>query len=171
MKQPAKLVVIGLGQELRGDDAVGIEIVRLWQAKHPHTYDAAMRVELSPLPGLELLDLLEGAQAAVLVDAVQGPHPGTVHVVDRHQLASFGCDAASAHGWGAAETLELAAQVDSDILPSQILFLLIEAATVELGVPMSQAVRDSLPAAVEELQLLALQMLDLPQMAEPALTN
>lgn len=168
MRLPTKLVVIGLGQEMRGDDAVGIELVRYWQARHPQTCAAAMRVELAPLPGLELLELLDGAEAAILVDAVQGPNPGMVHVVDRHQLASFGCDTASAHGWGAAETLELAAQVDSEILPAQILFLLIEAATVELGVPMSQAVRDALPAAVEELQLLALQMLDHPQ---PALIN
>lgn len=171
MRPPTKLVVVGLGQKLRGDDAVGIELVRLWQTRHPQTCAAAMRVELSPLPGLGLLDLLDGAEAAILVDAIQGANPGMVHIVDRHQLASFGCDAASAHGWGAAETLELAAQVGAESLPRRVSFLLIEAATMELGAPLSQALRKALPIAVEELQLLALQLLDAAYIPEPALTN
>ncbi|HEX7541063.1 MAG TPA: hydrogenase maturation protease, partial [Anaerolineales bacterium] len=72
------ILILGIGQSLRGDDAAGLEAVRLWQAQHPDSA-AQVQVELYELPGLAMLDLLEGMDAAILVDAVQTSAPaGTV---------------------------------------------------------------------------------------------
>ena len=55
-----------------------------------------------------LLDLLEGMDAAILVDAVQSSaSAGTVICLGPDELASFTPDAGSANGWGVAETLQL----------------------------------------------------------------
>jgi len=35
----ARLLIIGMGQELRGDDAVGLEVVKRWQADYPGPND------------------------------------------------------------------------------------------------------------------------------------
>ena len=52
---------------MRGDDAAGLETVRMWQAQHPDTA-SRVKVEFSELPGLDILDLLEGVEAAIIVD-------------------------------------------------------------------------------------------------------
>jgi hydrogenase maturation protease len=102
-----KILILGLGQSLRGDDAAGLEAVRMWQEKYPETA-GRVRVELSELPGLALLDLLEGMDAAVLVDAFQSSASiGKVIRLGPDELAGFTPDAGSAHGWGVAETLQL----------------------------------------------------------------
>ena len=99
--------LIGIGQSLRGDDAAGLEAVRLWQAQYPQTAQK-LQVELSELPGLALLDRLDGMEAAILVDAVQSrATPGTIQRLGPEELAAFSTDAQSAHGWGVAETLAL----------------------------------------------------------------
>ena len=153
-----KFLVIGLGQELRGDDAAGLEVVKRWQAEYPETArDPELVVELSPLPGLSLLSFLECVEAAILVDAVQSGAPvGTVHVLQREHLAAFGTDARSAHGWGLAETLALGEELYADKLPKRIRLLAIEAGGLELGSRLSAAVQAALPAAAQKLQELVL---------------
>jgi len=157
----AKLLVIGLGQDLRGDDAVGLEVVKRWQAENPEiAEDPEVVVELAPLPGLSLLSFLECVEAAILVDAVQsGAAPGTLHVLEREDLASFGSDARSAHGWGVGETLALGEDLYREKMPEQVYLLAIEAGSLELGSPMSAAVQEVVAAAARKLQDLAMQLL------------
>ena len=144
----ATVVVCGLGQTLRRDDAVGLEAVRRWQASdrrvaaHP-----AVAVHLLELPGLALLDALEGAQAALLVDAVNSGAPaGTLHHLPAERLAAFAAGAASAHGWGVAETLKLAHTLGRR-LPPVVEVLAIEAADLRLGTSLTPEVAAALPAA------------------------
>jgi hypothetical protein len=48
------ILVLGIGQSLRGDDAAGLEAVCLWQQTHPLTAQK-VQVEFTELPGLGLL--------------------------------------------------------------------------------------------------------------------
>ena len=104
------VVIIGIGQSLRGDDAAGVLAVETWQQANPQiSQHPAVKVEISPLPGLHLLELLEGNEQAIIVDAVQsGATPGTIHDVRVNDLVSFAFGASSVHGWGVAESLALA---------------------------------------------------------------
>ena len=43
------IVVIAIGQALRGDDGAGLEAVRFWQQKYPRSA-ASVRVEVMELP-------------------------------------------------------------------------------------------------------------------------
>jgi hydrogenase maturation protease len=142
----AEIVVIGIGQPLRGDDQAGLEAVKTWQEIYS-TQDLpfAVRVELAESPGLELLDLLKGAQAAILVDAVQsGSIPGTLHVLADRELVAFTTGAASAHGWGVIETLKLGRLVNPEDLPGSILLIGIEAAQFEPGREVSPEVQNAM---------------------------
>ena len=160
--KPADVVVIGLGQELRADDAVGLEVVRRWQQQYPQTAASSLlRVEISSLPGLQLLDLLEGADAAILVDALQsGRPPGTILHLDHDALAASETSP-SAHGWGVAETLALAEQLGTSL--PEIILLAIEGESVAMGPGISATVEAALPEAVERLQDLVSQHLQQTQ--------
>jgi hydrogenase maturation protease len=153
-----KILIVALGQELRGDDAAGIEAVRRWQARHHRHLEAEdadptqIRVIFAGLPGVALLDLLEKSAAAILVDAVQSDsQPGTIRRFDLDQLAAFQAGSGSAHGWGVAETLALGQQLGLP-LPHQLVVIGIDAGQVELGASLSPAVEAALPDAVCAIQ-------------------
>lgn len=140
-----RVLVLGIGQSLRGDDAAGLEVVRQWRERFPETADRPeVRVEASELPGLALLDLLGEVEAAVIVDAVQSAHPpGTVHRLTEEELQSFTSDAKSAHGWGLAETLKLGVQLMNS--RPRIRVIGITARKFDMGTEMSDAVRGAIP--------------------------
>ena len=147
-----KITVIGIGQSLRGDDAAGLEAVRLWQKQQP---DSAMRdhVELSELPGLSLLDMLGGMDAAILVDAVHNSSaPGTLHRLGPDDLASFTPDAGSAHGWGVADTLQLGRSLYPWLADCRISLIGIEAGLMDMGADLSPQVQAALIGAVRMIE-------------------
>jgi hydrogenase maturation protease len=102
---------------------------------------------------LDLLDLLAGASTAILVDAVlSGAAPGTIHRLDREQLALFVSGSSSAHGWGLAETLALGSLMDPLALPGKIILIGIEARQMELGAGLSRDVKNALGDVVRVIQ-------------------
>jgi hydrogenase maturation protease len=147
-----KILILGIGQSLRGDDAAGLEAVQLWQAQHPDSA-AQAQVELSELPGLALLDLLEGMDAAILVDAVQTSAPaGTVIRLGPDELASFTPEAGSAHGWGVAETLQLGRSLYPSLADCRISLIGIEAGPMDMGADLSPQVQAALIGAATMIE-------------------
>jgi hydrogenase maturation protease len=139
-------IIIGIGQSLRGDDAAGLEAVRRWQEQYPETAGKLnIRVEISELPGLELLDLLEGADAAIIVDAIQASAPpGTILRIGSDELVSFTTDAQSAHGWGVAETLKLGLSLYPSLAACRITLIGIVGKSFEMDAGLSGEVEGSL---------------------------
>jgi hydrogenase maturation protease len=135
---PGTFKIIGIGQSLRGDDAAGLAAVNLWN----ETY-----------PGIGLLSLMEGARAAILVDAVRsGAKPGTVHVLSENQIASFTAGSGSAHGWGVAETLSLGRKLMPSSLPHKLILIGIEAGQINLGETLSPEVESALPEVAQLIE-------------------
>jgi hydrogenase maturation protease len=71
-----KILILGLGNELLGDDAVGILAARVLKERLKYKAD----VVESSLLGMALLDLLVGYERAILIDAVKTGRtpPGTI---------------------------------------------------------------------------------------------
>lgn len=146
-----KIIIIGIGQKFRGDDAIGPEVVLAWEKKHPERAKE-LQVKISPLPGLELLGLFEDADTAILVDAVQsGAEAGRIHVASAEQLIAFGAGSGSVHGFGVAETLALGRLANPEAIPENLIIIGIEAANMDVGSSISAEVRESIPNAVAKL--------------------
>lgn len=148
-----KLIVIGIGQSMRRDDNAGLAAVSLWQLTFPLTTEnPSVKVELAELPGLELLDLVEGFDAAIIVDAVQsGAKPGTIHMLKEEDLLGFLQDSKSAHGWGVAETLRLGRALARH-LPEQILLIGIEGQDFSPGMKLSPLVQSTLDTVAQAIE-------------------
>jgi hydrogenase maturation protease len=145
-------LVLGIGQSLRGDDAAGLEAVRLWQQRFPGSA-ARVRVEIHELPGVGLLDMLEGVVAAVIVDAVKSKAPaGTLMRLGQEELASFEPGTGSAHGWGVAETLHLGYQLYPELANCQITLIGIVGGQFDMGEVLSPNVRKVLPKAAQLIE-------------------
>ena len=139
-------LVVGVGNPLRGDDAVGLAVARLARARL-----AAAHVVESEGEPTRLLDLWEGATRAVVVDAALGTGaPGTVTTIDvgdeRLPPAFF---RASTHHVSLGEVVELARALGR--LPEVTLVVAVEGDCFETGAPLSPAVEQALPRAVEEV--------------------
>ena len=121
-------LLIGLGNELRGDDAAGLLVARAARGRA-----AGIDVVESGGEPIDLLDSWEGFDDVVVADAVSsGAEPGTVHRID----AAAGplptpFASPSTHALGLAEAVELGRALDR--LPTRLVVFGIEGA---LGVPV-----------------------------------
>lgn len=137
--------IIGLGNEFRGDDAVGLLAAR---RLHGMIGDRAEVIEADRV-GVELLDMMKGARVALLIDAARsGQAPGAIHQLD----ASAGPIASelfprSTHAVGVAEALELARALG--LLPAKVIVYAIEAAETEVGQPLSPPVEQALNEVIQ----------------------
>lgn len=148
------MVVIGIGQSLRGDDAAGLEAVEAWRTANPATAERPdLSVETLEVPGLALLERLQQAQSAIIVDAIRsGAAPGTLLQAGLEQIEVFTSAAKSAHGWGVAETLQLGRRLDPELENLDVHLLGIEGKDYSVGRGLSSEVLEALPRASIAIQ-------------------
>ena len=149
-----KVLVVGIGHSLRGDDAAGLEAVSIWKRDYPSTASLpAVRVELVESPGVELATLLQGAEAVLLVDAVRsGAGIGHLHRLIESDIAALIATSGSMHGWGIPEALKMAKALGFQSTEGNIVMLGIEAAQTNIGAPLSTEVRNVMPTAAEAIE-------------------
>jgi len=140
-------LIIGLGNEYRGDDAVGLVVARcLKEAAPEHA-----RVLEESGEGAALMESWKDAGAVILIDAVHsGAKPGIVHRLDAHTqpipTRFFRC---STHTFGVAETVELARALRQ--LPPCLIVYGIEGKTFEAGLGLSPEVEKAAQQVVERV--------------------
>jgi hydrogenase maturation protease len=124
-------VLIGLGNPVCGDDAVGLRVAERVQALLAARPVAGARVVTSTRGGFELLELLSGYDRAIVVDclATEGAVPGTVRELDLHDVR--GCPRlVGGHDIGLAEVVELGRVVGAR-MPERIEIVAVEADGVD----------------------------------------
>lgn len=143
------MVVIGVGNSLRHDDAAGLELAQLVGERLAHPLCAVAAHEGDTLG---LLERFDGAGAAVIVDATHSGAPaGTVTRMDASAapLPAELPSSASTHAMGLAEAIELARALDR--LPARVIVYGIEGARFDAGEGLSQPVHDALPELTQRV--------------------
>jgi hydrogenase maturation protease len=143
-----RLLVLGIGNVLTGDDAVGPHVVELLDAGWELPPDVAV-VEAGT-PGLDLTVFLHGVEAVLVVDAVraQGAAPGEIRRYQREALlARPPVPALSPHEPGLREAL-LTMEFGGGG-PREVRLLGVVPAQVETGAGLSEAVRAAVPRLLE----------------------
>lgn len=130
------IVVIGVGNLQRGDDAVGRLAAQALATKlPPEIHIIEMEGAATPL-----LDALMGARGAIIIDAcISGAPAGTIHRFDAGQAplpATIG--SVSSHGFGLTAALELARALGQ--LPKVCIVFAMEAAHFDYGGRLSQPI-------------------------------
>lgn len=146
-----RVLIIGVGNAYRRDDAVGLIVARRLRAQH---LDVVRILEESG-EGAALMEAWKDADTVVLIDAVHsGVAPGTIHRLDAHaQAIPTGLFHYSTHAFSVAEAIELARALDQ--LPSRLIVYGVEGENFEAGVGLSAAVKK----AAEEVVRLVLREL------------
>jgi hydrogenase maturation protease len=138
------MLIIGLGNPDRGDDAAGILVARRLAERGIETVQHRGGT-------LDLIEIWDAVGCAVVVDAVlSGAAPGTVHIWDalspelRNDVFR-----SSTHALGLADAVHLARALDR--LPKKLTIYGIEAAQFVAGTPPSSQILAGVERTVEHI--------------------
>ena len=139
------ILVIGVGNELRGDDAAGLHVVR----KIRNLNLPGVRVIESFGDGAELMDVWTGFHSVFVFDAtIPAGHAGAVHRFEGHRQSIpadlFGI---STHSFGLAEAIELSRHLGR--MPRELMVYGIEGHSFDFGQSVSPAVTASIQMVFE----------------------
>ncbi|HTW08831.1 MAG TPA: hydrogenase maturation protease [Acidimicrobiales bacterium] len=155
----ARLVVAGIGNEMRGDDGAGPAAVERALLQGVASAEGRAVAVVGPLVGpLDLLDQWEGAEIAVVVDAMRSGSPvGTVTLTyldaadpegraangdatspPTHRASEGGLSRPGTHGLSFGDVYRIALQTGS--APTRVALICIEGRDFSLGAGMSAEV-------------------------------
>ena len=117
-----KALVVGIGNDLRGDDDAGLAVARMMKGEQP----ASVTILELNNDVTALLDHLPGFDVAMIIDATQsGSPPGTIHRFDASTIPLPDARSGrSTHGMTIGSILELARI--QQLLPKKVLVYGIE---------------------------------------------
>ena len=141
----ARILVIGIGNEYRSDDAVGLVVARRLRQL---SLGNVTVIEASG-EGTDLVESWKGADTVIIVDAASSSaKPGTIHRIDaRAQRIPTGLLRYSTHAFSVGEAVELARAINR--LPPRMVVYGIEGERFDEGTVLSRAVQGSVDTVVD----------------------
>ena len=139
-----RILVMGIGNLLMGDEGVGVHAVRLLAE---HAWPPHVRLVDGGTGGFHLLSLFGDCDVLVMIDAtLDGRTPGAVSVIEPRYATDFP-KALSAHDIGLKDLVESAALLG--MMPRVILVTISVADLQPMQLTMSPDVEASLPHVVD----------------------
>ncbi len=142
------ILLIGIGNEYRCDDSVGLHIVRILNGLNlPDTI-----VVESSGDGAELIELFSSAGMVILIDAVSsGGMPGTIYLFEAHkQPIPAQLSFQATHAFGVCEAIELARVLKQ--IPPILLVYAVEGENFSTGVGLTLKVEKAAYKVVEQVR-------------------
>jgi len=145
-RQPAKIVIIGVGNLLLKDEGVGIHVIEELQKED---LPSEVMVLDGGVGGIGLLDFFRGASKVLLIDAADiDLEPGAVvrfspeEVKGKKESPRF-----SAHEVGLWEVLELAKALDH--YPPEVIIIGVQPKEISWGTDLTPEVQAAVPKVLE----------------------
>jgi len=152
-----KTLVLGLGNDLYGDDGIGISIIKqIHQNPKLEKELAAIcgSVEFKPCcqTGLSLLDQIIGYQSLVIVDTIKktNPHTGKIHILEGNELRYI--PGPSPHYVSIPQSIEIGKKLGLKV-PTRIKIIAIEAKNIyNLGENLTGEMKKEIPVIIKKLK-------------------
>jgi hydrogenase maturation protease len=142
-------VVLGAGSPLMGDDGLGVEVVEALAERWRET--PTLRFLDGGVWGMRLLPHVEEADRLLVVDAIRADaEPGALLRLERHEIPRHMATRLSPHQIDLGEVFAVAELRGH--FPSEAVAIGIEPEIVASYVPISDAVRATMPALVEAVE-------------------
>jgi hydrogenase maturation protease len=144
---PKKVLLIGIGNEYRSDDGIGLVIAR----KIRERVHLSVSVKEESGEGAALMEAWQGCENVIIVDVVSsGAMPGTIFTIDANkEKVPIKFFHYSTHAFSVAEAIELARAMKT--LPLKLLIYGIEGVDFSAGVNISHVVQESAKQVVEQI--------------------
>ena len=141
-----RIVIIGVGNLLLGDEGVGIHVV---EELNKRNLPGNVEVVDGGTGGIALLSLMEGADKVIIVDAVLGGcNPGKIYVLDAERLMKGVVKFFSLHEMDLLSTLMIGKELGK--LPPELILVGVEPKNYEeYNMDLSSEVRAVIPKVIE----------------------
>ena len=121
----SKVLLLGIGNELLGDDGVGIRIARYFEKLDLQVFD----VKYAGIGGFHLFDYIEGYEKVIIVDAFEKVYTDSclynVVVYEKDEIIDKSL-IYSSHETSLGMGIQLAEEAVPDLVPKDIKFIAIE---------------------------------------------
>lgn len=144
----SRSLILGVGNPLRRDDGVGVEIIRrLTKNFSGGRLSVSTDLMDGGTDGLALLEYIKGYKKVILIDAVEMKiDPGTIKIFTPEEaILHISTDSLSTHGFGIAEFIRFAQELN--ILP-ECTIIGIQPENVGYGEGFSLSVQSSIQHAI-----------------------
>lgn len=143
------VLVIGVGNEFRGDDGLGPRVVR--RLKTDPKFEAVSFIELHG-EGSALIEAWKRYSHVILIDAfASDAESGTVHFIDAaNNPVPPGTFRYSSHSFGVAEAIEISRRLE--MLPPHFVVGGIEGVDWGHGQYLSRSVSDNIPSLIDGIR-------------------
>lgn len=135
------LTIIGCGNLNRSDDGVGVLVAqRLQQYIQEHPVPD-VRVFDCGTAGIDVMFQARGSNELIIIDASQtGSEPGAIYEVPGSELAQLPNPSYNLHDFRWDHAIAAGRQIFRDTFPTKVTVYLIEAACLDFGWELSEAV-------------------------------
>jgi len=150
-----KTLIIGLGNPILTDDGVGVKVAYAVRDALGSAGRDAVTITEASVGGLRLMEMMEGYQQVILVDAIQTAdgQPGTIYRLSLDDIASAvpTQHSASAHDMNLPTAMEMGRRLGL-ALPERVEIFAIEAQdVVTFGEACTPQVAAVIPAVTEQV--------------------
>jgi hydrogenase maturation protease len=150
MQHPEKILVLGLGNDILSDDAIGPKIV-YELGKEP--FPSRVRFITAAVGGLEILEMVEGYQKLLIIDAIKTANgtPGDIYMLTPEAFKNT-LHLYNFHDINFLNALELGRKLNMN-LPSEITILAVEIVEdLEFSDRFSPVINERFPEILDEIK-------------------
>lgn len=152
-----KTLILGLGNELYGDDGIGLHIVRILRKKveakkENFPWLDNVDFEECSLSGLSLLEVIVGYDKLIIIDTIKKATPvtGRIHLLEEKDLRDI--PGPSPHYVSVPQTLDIGKKLGLKV-PAKIKIIAVEAKNMyNLGESLSPEMEKALPSIIKHVK-------------------
>lgn len=146
------LCVIGCGNSTRSDDGVGVAVAQALLGIQQRNPQPNIRVFDAGTGGMDVMFKARGARQLIVIDAVRsGAQPGAIFRVPGQELESAPEIGFSLHDFRWQHALTAGRKIFGDDFPREVTVFLVEAASLDFGLQLSDEVARAADRVVEEV--------------------
>jgi hydrogenase maturation protease len=149
-KMDKKLLILGIGNYLMGDDGLGVHVINELKNRN---FPENVEVVDGATKGLDLIHYLENKDFLIIIDAIDlNKNPGELIILKDEEIKNYCKIKYSVHEIGLGDLLSTALLMD--ILPEEIVLIGLQPENIELKTELSQKLRDNLNLIFQEIDKL-----------------
>ena len=144
-----RIVIVGIGNILLSDEGIGVHVINeLKNVQLPENVE----IHDCGTGGLSILNVLDKAEKAVIIDAVRGgSSPGSIYrfMLDEILTEDRRLRMTSLHDLDLTTALKIAELTHLYQLPTEMVVIGVEPASIEMGMELSPQIRRTMPKIID----------------------
>lgn len=147
------LTIIGCGNSNRSDDGVGVYVAQTLLKDLRESPKANVRVFDAGTGGIDVMFHARGSSRLIIIDAGKtGSDAGAIYEVPGEELVGEREPSYSLHDFRWDHAIYAGRKIFRDEFPEEVTVFLIEAANLDIGLELSDVVKNSADSVIERLR-------------------